>query len=198
MYDHHTDHDHRHDAGGNPPHAQGFASTDTDDPGNLYPCDLELTVRALDAVQGGVLVQLSTYSTQDGNSQEAVVSSVNAILAKGRLRPTTVVRLDGRMMSLVCAREIDWLAELADLPRRFRAWLDRSLLVERPLRSDTGRALHGERGGASTRRPSTPSTEPSNREFGFSSIFIDLNVLPFLLNRALVRGFARSMLNEFQ
>ena len=31
MYDHHTDHDHRHDAGGNPPHAQGFASTDTDD-----------------------------------------------------------------------------------------------------------------------------------------------------------------------
>ena len=31
MCDHHTDHDHRHDAGGNPPHAQGFASTDTDD-----------------------------------------------------------------------------------------------------------------------------------------------------------------------
>ena len=37
-----------------------------------------------------------------------------------------------------------------------------------------------------------------NREFGFSSIFIDLNVLPFLRNRALVRGFARSMLDELQ
>ena len=103
------------------------------DAGNLYPCDLELTVRALDAVQGGVLIQLSTYSTQDGNVQEAVVSSVNAILAEGRLRPATVVRLDGRTMSLVYAREIDWLADLADLPRRFRAWLDRSLLVERAL-----------------------------------------------------------------
>ncbi len=31
MHDHHADNDHSHDAGGNPPHAQRFASTDTDD-----------------------------------------------------------------------------------------------------------------------------------------------------------------------
>ena len=53
-------------------------------------------------------------------------------------------------------------------------------------------------------RPRQPGTSRcytlrrSNREFGFSSILIDLNVLSFLLNPALVRGFARSMLNEFQ
>ena len=99
---------------------------DVTDPGkgNLYPPDLELTVDALDAVRGGVLVQLSTYGTQAGNSQDAAIASVNAILDEGRLRPVAVVRANRKMMSLVYARGIDWFAELADMPQRFRRWLE--------------------------------------------------------------------------
>jgi len=93
-------------------------------PGNLYPCDLELTVRALAAVRGGVLVQLSTYDTQDGNSQDRVLSSADAVLETGRLHRATDVRVRGKMMSLVYVRGIDWFAELADMPRRFGEWLD--------------------------------------------------------------------------
>ena len=92
--------------------------------GNLYPPDLELTVDALDAVRGGVVVQLSTYGTQAGDSQDAAIASVNAILEQGRLRPAAVVRANRKMMALVYARGIDWFEELADMPQRFGRWLD--------------------------------------------------------------------------
>ncbi len=91
---------------------------------NLYPSDLERTVRALCAVRGGVLVQLSTYAANDGNAQGAVISSANTILASGGLCLAAAVRVDGQMMSLVYARGLGWSAELAGLPERFRAWLD--------------------------------------------------------------------------
>ena len=92
--------------------------------GYLYPFDLERTVNALGVVQGGVLVQLSTYGTRNDNSQEAVIRSVEDILAKGCLCPAAVVKVNERMMSLVYARGIDWFSELADVPQRFRRWLD--------------------------------------------------------------------------
>ena len=94
------------------------------DPRNLYPSDLERTVRALDAVQGGILVQLSTYAANDGNAQRAVISSANTILANGGLCLAAAVRVDGQMMSLVYVRGLDWSAELAGLPGRFDAWLN--------------------------------------------------------------------------
>ena len=92
-------------------------------PGNLYSSDLELTVCAVDALRGRVLLQLSTYDTNDGNPQEAVILSVDAILAKGCFRRTAVVRVNGKMMSLVYTRGIDWFEELADMPQRFKRWL---------------------------------------------------------------------------
>ena len=92
-------------------------------PGNLYSSDLELVVDALSAVQGGVLVQLSTYAANDDNPQEAVISSANAILATGGFCLAAVVRVDGQMMSLVYVRGLDWSVELADLSGRFDEWL---------------------------------------------------------------------------
>lgn len=91
---------------------------------NLYPSDLERTVRALCAVRGGVLVQLSTYAANDGNAQGAVIFSANTILASGGLCLAAAVQVDRQMMSLVYARGLGWSAELAGLPERFRAWLD--------------------------------------------------------------------------
>lgn len=101
--------------------------------GNLYPSDLERTVDALDGVQGGVLIQLSTYGMRNDNSPEAVSGSVEDILAKGGLRSAAEVKVNARMMSLVYVRGIDMYAELADMPKRFKQWLD---TCSRPRRSD--------------------------------------------------------------
>ena len=92
-------------------------------PGNLYSSDLELVLHALSAVQGGVLVQLSTYAANDDNPQGSVISSANAILATGGFCLAAVVRVDGQMMSLVYVRGLDWSVELADLSGRFGEWL---------------------------------------------------------------------------
>ena len=92
-------------------------------PGHLYASDLERLHRALDAVRGGVLVQLSTYAADGNNPQGAVISSVDETLAPG-FRQAAVVRVSGTMMSLVYGRGITWLSELEGIPRRFTDWLD--------------------------------------------------------------------------
>ena len=94
-------------------------------PCNLYPFDLERTLRALVSAAGGVLIQLSTYDTNDNNPQERVISSIDGILASCRLRQAAVVRVNGKMMSLVYGRGIPWLSELKDLPQQFEEWLHR-------------------------------------------------------------------------
>lgn len=93
-------------------------------PGNLYPSDLELLVRSVDTLRGGIHLQLSTYSANDGNPQDAVMSSIDEILAQGRLRRVGLVRVNRQMMSLIYARQVDWAAELADLGNRFTQWLE--------------------------------------------------------------------------
>lgn len=92
-------------------------------PGNLYSSDLERLLRALSTVQGGVLVQLSTYAANDDNPQGAVISSANTILATGGFCLAAVVPVDGQMMSLVYVRGLDWSVELVDIPERFDEWL---------------------------------------------------------------------------
>ena len=107
---------------------------DARNPRNLYPGDLELTLRALDRVGGGVLIQLSTYSRGRGNEnpQPAVIDSVDAILMEGGFTLASVVRLNGNMMSLVYALNVAWWAQLENLPDRFTRWLNE---IDRQLRS---------------------------------------------------------------
>ena len=90
---------------------------------HLYPDDLKLTLRALDGVDGGVLMQLSTYASKNENPQGAVLSSVNEVLARGGFSLAAVVCADEKMMSLVYARNVAWWAELAGLPGLFEEWL---------------------------------------------------------------------------
>ncbi len=94
-------------------------------PGNLYPDDIERALLAMSNLEGGVLIQLSTYSTNDGNSQGAVISSVNSIMVARAFTLCAVVRVNRKMMSLVYARNVSWSAELADLPDGFEKWLSR-------------------------------------------------------------------------
>ena len=91
----------------------------------LYPQDIELALEALHGLKGGVLVHLSTYSRSGGNSQGAVISSVNSTMAAKGFTLSAVVSVDKRMMSLVYARNVPCAAMLADLPDRFTKWLPR-------------------------------------------------------------------------
>ena len=94
-------------------------------PANLYPDDIELALRAMSNLEGGILIQLSTYDVNDANSQEAVISSIDSMLAPRGFTRSAVVRVNNKMMSLVYARNVSWSAELAGLPSRFEKWLSK-------------------------------------------------------------------------
>ena len=94
----------------------------TQNKGNLYPEDVELALDALGRVKGGIIIQLSTYSTNDNNPQGAVISSVNSIMVARAFTLSGVVRVDNKMMSLIYARNVSWADELANLPDRFHKW----------------------------------------------------------------------------
>ena len=94
----------------------------TQNKGNLYPEDVELALDAMGRVKGGIIIQLSTYSTNDNNPQGAVISSVNSIMEARAFTLCGVVRVDNKMMSLIYARNLSWADELANLPNRFNKW----------------------------------------------------------------------------
>jgi len=93
--------------------------------GNMDPGDLDLLTATVDSIKGGVLVQLSTYSANNGNPQLAVTDVVTARLTRAGLQRLAEVRADGNMMSLVFGRNIDIAASGGALPRRFESWLTR-------------------------------------------------------------------------
>ncbi len=90
--------------------------------GNVYPSDVERALRGMSSVKGQLLIQLSTYDTNDNNAQVDVIASLNSILGPSALDLCAVVRVDKRMMSLVYARDVSWSAELANLSDRFGSW----------------------------------------------------------------------------
>ena len=90
-------------------------------PRRLYPEDLELAAQALGSPEGGILIQLSTYSAK-GALKEDVIESVSQILVPNGFAPLAAVHASKNMMSLVYARNVSWAAELADLPGRFNEW----------------------------------------------------------------------------
>ena len=95
-------------------------------PGNMWPSDI---VRAGAAVlelgPGPVVVQLSTYSAQNANSQGDVVSTIEPVFNAAGLKLATTVRADGNMMSMVFARDTRHIRD-AGLQERFKVWLERA------------------------------------------------------------------------
>jgi hypothetical protein len=92
--------------------------------GMLYPGDLELTLQALQVIEGGVLIQLSTYSSQE-NPQNEVRELVNLILDNGGFMLAAEVVENVNMMSLVYVRNVNWANELEILPDRYLRWRGR-------------------------------------------------------------------------
>ena len=94
---------------------------------DMYPIDLGKVITSLSALEGGVLVQLSTYSRGNANQnkQGAVISSVTELFSAGGFLLAAVLWANGDMMSLIFTRNVEWWRELAVLPSQFRLWLVR-------------------------------------------------------------------------
>ena len=96
----------------------------------LYSEDIEKALCEMSGLEGGILIQLSTYSSRStgnqytkgqdtSNRQEDVVASVDAILAESNFESLAEVKANNRMMSLVYGRDVSWSDELKDLGDRF-------------------------------------------------------------------------------
>jgi len=110
-------------------------------PENIYPECLEVVVGAVKNLRSDILIQMSTYSANNANPQEAVILSTNQILATKGFRLLAVVRLNGNMMSMVYGCNLSWAADQADLANlggRFDKWLSAFWKRRRvkPLRLD--------------------------------------------------------------
>ena len=93
-------------------------------PWRLYPEDLELAAQAMESLESGTLIQLSTYSVK-GAPKEIVKASVSQILAPNGFTPLAAVHASKNMMSLVYARNVPWAAELADILGGFDNWFSK-------------------------------------------------------------------------
>lgn len=93
-------------------------------PGNLYPQDLlRIGAALLELPPRPTIVQLSTYSANNGNRQDDVISAVRPLFDAAGFSLVSDVRADGNMMSLVFSRYMPDSSAFRDLPKRFRDWL---------------------------------------------------------------------------
>ena len=103
-------------------------------PWNMYPQDLELVANAVQALPGQVLLQLSTYTANGGNSQDDVAPLVDCRLGAYGFERVAKVRVNGHMMSLIYTRGIEqdskWAAELGTLHKDFQSWI--KLFLKKP------------------------------------------------------------------
>ena len=98
----------------------------------LYPNDLRQAAGQLSRLDGGVAVQLSTYSTDYGNGQGDVQNSVDSILEPNGFTRRAVVRVSApysrkAMMSLVYTRDVPAALskKLKNLPDDCNKWFSK-------------------------------------------------------------------------
>lgn len=97
-------------------HGPGASSN----PGNMWPSDIvRASAAVLELGPVPVVLQLSTYSANNANSQGDVISSVEPVFKAAGLALAAKIRADHSMMSLVFARSVHPIRE-ARLPQRFK------------------------------------------------------------------------------
>lgn len=108
------------------PYVCWWQNVDNRRPGNLYPDDIKLVRDAMENMEGGILIQISTYNANGPNKHPDVINTVNGILNPTGFALYAQVTYNGHMMSLVYARNVTWKLEhmLADMPNRFTQWRD--------------------------------------------------------------------------
>lgn len=92
-------------------------------PENMYPDDLRLLIEKTPCFSK-ILIQLSTYSVNDDNSQEQVIKKINSMLLPNEFEDVAIVKPSNSMMSLIYQRGLDsaLVDELTSLSRRFKKW----------------------------------------------------------------------------
>ena len=93
-------------------------------PGNMYPTDLDRLIDATRSLQKNVLLQLSTYDTNDDNGQNSVGECIRSRLESAGFEEAAIVKPNAKIMSLLYQRRVDFYAELASLPCQFRTWFE--------------------------------------------------------------------------
>jgi hypothetical protein len=91
--------------------------------GNMNLEDLDHLSTFLNRVTSPLVLQLSTYSANNDNAQEAVAQVVTAMLNQAGVVEAARIRVDGNMMSLVLTRDFQQQPRLQQLPLRFSEWL---------------------------------------------------------------------------
>ncbi len=94
-------------------------------PEHMYPRDLELAAAFASRMVGTTLLQLSTFSAKNGNSQDEVTAAVDSILSEAGFVQGADVRAGGNMMSLVYSRDVRWASQLGELSAAFTDWFRR-------------------------------------------------------------------------
>ena len=95
-----------------------------ENPGNMYPADLDRLVDATRTYSENVLLQLSTYDTNDGNRQGLVGEFIRSRLEPSGFEEVAIIKPNGKMMSLLYQRRVAFSEELMALPGRFQKWFD--------------------------------------------------------------------------
>lgn len=88
-------------------------------PENMYPSDIDIVRDTIGGLPAPIVVQLSTYSVNGGNSQSDVFESLVPRFTEIGFT-AGYVRADNSMMSFIFSRGI---TVAADLENRFRSWL---------------------------------------------------------------------------
>lgn len=95
--------------------------------GNMYPQDIDRVARALESYSGGVLIQLSTYSSNGPTPQAEVKEMTDSVLGEFGWKLVGSTSANKAMMSLIYTRGVDWANNLESLGRRFSKWLSHYL-----------------------------------------------------------------------
>ncbi len=91
--------------------------------GNMCQTDLDLLIKATCSCPE-ILVQLSTYSTNDGNPQGKVIKVIRSKLTANGFDEVAVIKPNKMMMSLIYQRGLTFIDELTSLCLRFKKWFD--------------------------------------------------------------------------
>jgi hypothetical protein len=93
---------------------------------------------------GSVLMQLSTYSVNGGNTQAKVTAEVASGLEHTGLVTLAVVKTDEQMMSMVFGRSCPapLVGEISVMPRAFESWLNGLRMNQAIRKAQPNRRLH--------------------------------------------------------
>jgi len=85
--------------------------------------DLDVIGKTFSAVAGPILLQISSYSANNGNPHDVVEESISGVLARYGFDCRARVEADGNMISLMYTRKVSPSRTVLRLGEKFKKWL---------------------------------------------------------------------------